>query len=95
MTQQAEIPSSARANARMSLPYVETSVVTAVIIAVSLFAFPGRWGLMDANPHPLWLVVIFAPLMYGLAPGMFSGILLKNSLGIVSNVIWCFSTICK
>jgi len=35
-------------------------------------AVPGHWGLLDLQPHPLWLVVLAIAIRYG-APGGYAG----------------------
>lgn len=57
------------------LPYLETVIAFGVIVLVNLFWFRSDWGFLDTKPHPFWILVIAVPVMYGLFPGLFAGII--------------------
>lgn len=57
--------------------HVAIGTVEALIGIVALtivgFVVPGHWGLLDIQPHPLWIVVIAIAVRYGAASGYIAG----------------------
>jgi GGDEF domain-containing protein len=44
-----------------------------LLVTVIGLALPGHWGLLDIQPHPLWLVVLAISVRYGLPAGYVAG----------------------
>ena len=51
---------------------VEAAAGVLLVTAIGL-AWPGHWGLLDIQPHPLWLVVLAIGVRYGLPAGYVAG----------------------
>ena len=51
---------------------VEAAVGVLLVTAVGL-TLPGHWGLLDIQPHPLWLVVLAIGVRYGLPASYVAG----------------------
>ena len=56
-------------------PYLETLGALGVIVLINLLWFRDQWGFLETRPHPFWVVTVFIPIMYGLGPAVFSGLM--------------------
>lgn len=56
-------------------PAIGTIEALVGIVALTIIGFvvPGHWGLLDIQPHPLWIVVIAIAIRYGAASGYIAG----------------------
>lgn len=60
---------------RGMMTYVEALAGFGIIVTLGTVVFPDQWGFLEVRPHPFWALVVFIPVMYGLAPGIFTGTL--------------------
>src|SRR5258708_5336887 len=49
------------------------ALVGIVALTIIGFVVPGHWGMLDIQPHPLWVVVIAIAIRYGAASGYIAG----------------------
>src|SRR5258706_7103637 len=49
------------------------ALIGIVALTIAGFVVPGHWGLLDIQPHPLWIVVIAIAVRYGAASGYIAG----------------------
>lgn len=49
------------------------ALVGIVALTIAGFVAPGHWGMLDIQPHPLWVVVIAIAIRYGAASGYIAG----------------------
>src|SRR5262245_6878012 len=57
------------------LPGIETIVGVTLIVAIGLILPRGSWGLLNINPHPLWIIAAAVAARYGGRAGYFAGAL--------------------
>ncbi len=73
-----------------TLGMAEALVGVAIVTAVG-FAIPGHWGLLDIQPHPLWIVVIAIALRYGAPSGYIVGTMAASSYAFfLSSTPWFY-----
>lgn len=57
------------------LPAAETIIGTGLIAAIGLAMPTPGWGLLNINPHPLWIIAAAIAARYGARAGYFAGAL--------------------
>jgi len=63
-----------RRRPRATLPIALLEALLGVgLVAGAAAAVPGHWGLLDIQPHPLWLVVLAIAIRYGVPAGYAGG----------------------
>ena len=55
------------------------------LVAGIAAAIPGRWGLLEIQPHPLWLVVLAIAIRYGVPAGYVGG---ASAAGAYCLLLW-------
>jgi perosamine synthetase len=72
------------------LGHIRAIEVIVVVVAVSAVAVAGvsnreHWGLLELQPHPLWIVVLAIAVLYGSPAGYLAGIL---TAGTYLGLLW-------